>query len=172
MMERVLLLNGDYRPLGTLPIFRAVNLLIGDKARGIEGIEPARSLKTPNSVFVVPSVIVLQRYVNVPHRNRKWSRIGVMARDNYTCIFCLRSVAAGEIARKDLTIEHLRPRSKGGKSTWSNTATSCKSCNGRKANRTPNEAGMKMGWEPKTPRTNYWVASGNIPKPWKQYVNL
>lgn len=170
-MERVLLLNGDYRPLSSITIPKAVNLLISDKVDPVEGI--ARTLRTPSTMFDVPSVIVLKRYVNVPSRSKKWSRRGVLERDSFTCIFC--GVKAGDLVDgkrlhiRDFTIEHLLPVSRGGKSTWPNTACACESCNHAKADRTPHEAGMKLAWEPKTPRTNYWVVSGNFPKEWKKY---
>jgi 5-methylcytosine-specific restriction endonuclease McrA len=171
-MQRVLLLNGDYRPLSSITIQKAVNLLISEKVDPVEGV--ARSLRTPNTVFEVPSVIVLKRYVSVPARDKKWSRRGVLERDNFTCIFC--KVQAGQQRNRtrnwrprDFTIEHLLPVSRGGKSTWSNTACACESCNHKKADRTPHEAAMKMKWEPKTPRTNYWVVSGTFPVEWKKY---
>lgn len=170
-MDRVLLLNGDYRPLGTKSIEKAVGLLIRGRAYGVAGVPPARRLRTPNTVFEVPSVIVLQRFINVPSRTKKWSRSGVFERDNYTCIFCGRSRAANGMGYKDFTIEHIAPKSRGGKSTWSNTACACYDCNHRKADRYPHEAGMSLLWEPKTPRTNYWKASGNIPVEWKYWLN-
>jgi 5-methylcytosine-specific restriction endonuclease McrA len=173
-MERVLLLNGNYRPLCSITVPKAVNLLISDKVDPVEGV--ARTLRTPNTIFEVPSVIVLKRFVNVPVRDKKWSRRGVLERDNYTCVFCearvgqLRDDESGRRWRpRDFTIEHLRPVSRGGQSTWSNTACACEPCNHTKADRMPHEAGLKLQWEPKTPRTNYWVASGSFPVEWKKY---
>lgn len=171
-MERVLLLNGDYRPLTSITIQKAVNLLISDKVDGVEGV--ARTLRTPNTIFEVPSVLVLKRFINVPARDKKWSRRGVLERDSLTCIFCGAQAGnkkpdGGKWRIRDFTIEHLTPVSRGGKSTWSNTACACEDCNHRKADRMPHEAGMKLRWEPKTPRTNYWVVSGSYPVEWKKY---
>ena len=59
------------------------------------------------------------------------------------------------------------PVSRGGRSTWGNTVTACARCNQRKADRMPHEAGMKLWIEPKTPRTNYLLAAGDIPATWK-----
>lgn len=171
-MERVLLLNGDYRPLTSITIPKAVNLLISDKVDKVEGV--ARTLRTPNTIFEVPSVVVLKRFINVPSRDKKWSRRGVLERDSFTCIFC--GIKAGDTKSgkhkyqlRDFTIEHLRPVSRGGKSTWGNTACACEPCNLSKADRLPHEAGLKLRWEPKTPRTNYWVVSGSFPVEWKKY---
>lgn len=171
-MDRVLLLNGDYRPLCSITIPKAVNLLLADKVYPVEGV--ARILQTPRTKFEVPSVLVLKRFVNVPSRDKKWSRRGVLERDNYTCIFC--GVKAGQKRNRtrnwrprDFTIEHLNPVSRGGKSTWVNTACACSPCNHRKADRTAHEAGMKLLWSPRIPRTNYWVVGGNFPVEWKKY---
>jgi len=177
-MDRVLLLNGDYKPLAQVTIPRAANLLIADKVSPVEGI--ARILRTPSTMFEIPSVIVLKRYVNVPMRDKKWSRRGVLERDSYTCIYC--GVHSGEPRptkhdrdRKwrvgDFTIEHIHPQIRGGKSTWPNTACACYVCNHRKSDRLYYECGMKLRWEPKTPRTNYWVFSGSFPIEWKKYID-
>jgi len=77
------------------------------------------------------------------------------------------------ITKTDLTVDHLVPRSRGGRDTWTNTACACYSCNHRKGDRLPEEAGMKMRWEPKTPRTSYLViAIGSGPDAWRQYVEM
>lgn len=176
-MDRVLLLNGDYRPLAQVTIPRAVNLIIAEKVDSVEGI--ARILRTPSREFEVPSVIRLKRFINVPMRDKKWSRRGVLERDNYTCIYC--SVRSGDLRPtkhnkerrwrvKDFTIDHITPVVRGGKSTWPNTACACYTCNHRKSDRPYYECGMYLQWEPKTPRTNYWVFSGNFPIEWKKYI--
>jgi 5-methylcytosine-specific restriction endonuclease McrA len=169
--KRVLLVNGDFRtPMGTLPIHRAVNLILGDKVYKAEGVEPACHLKTPNTVFEVPSVLILKRYINVPHRKKKWSRRGVLERDNYTCIYCGVTARDDGMRVEDFTIDHIIPTAQGGKGTWVNTACACYNCNHTKANRTPSESGFSLKWEPKTPRTNYWVASGEYPASWKFWL--
>lgn len=64
------------------------------------------------------------------------------------------------------------PSSRGGRNSWGNTACACAKCNHRKGNRTPHEAGMKLLWEPKTPRVDYLVASGELPEAWKFYLEV
>jgi 5-methylcytosine-specific restriction endonuclease McrA len=121
-------------------------------------------------------VLRLRRYVRVPQRGVRWSRSGVMRRDGYRCIYC--GIQAGEtrgsrVLYKDaFTIDHLIPRSRGGKNTWGNTACACPTCNQRKGDRTPHEAGMTLLWEPKTPRVDYLVASGSVPAAWKVYLEV
>ena len=101
----------------------------------------------------------------------------MLVRDNYTCIYCGvkpgMSVKDKIVSRADMTIDHILPRSRGGKDTWTNTASACSTCNHRKGDRMPNEVGLKLRWEPKTPRTSYLViALGTGPSAWKRYIEL
>ena len=174
MTTGVLLLNATYEPLRVIPVRRAVSLLMRGVAEGVEGV--AARLRTPSTVFEVPSVLRLRYYVNVPRRGAVWSRRGVVARDGYTCVYCGARVGERRrgriLARADFTVDHLIPRSRGGGNTWGNTACACRWCNGRKGDRTPHEAGMCLRWEPKTPRVNYLVVSGEVPAEWKVYLQL
>jgi len=174
MTTGVLLLNVTYEPLRVISTRRAVSLLMRGVAEGVEGV--VARLRTPSTVFEVPSVLRLRYYVNVPRRGATWSRRSVLARDGYTCVYC--GVRAGQrhhgriLTRADFGVDHLIPRSRGGGGTWGNTACACRWCNGRKGNRTPHEAGMHLRWEPKTPRVNYLVASGEMPAEWKVYLRV
>jgi len=173
---RVLLLNGStWEPLSVVSVPRAINLILAEKAVVIE--QSGNFLRTVSTRFPVPSVIALRTYVNVPRRRAHWSRKAVLVRDNYTCIYCGAkpgTVQRGKVmAKNDLTVDHILPRSRGGKDHWSNTACACYHCNHRKGNRLPNEAGMRLLWEPKTPRTSYLViAVGSGPAAWKQYIEI
>lgn len=176
LQGRVLLLNGStWEPLSIISIPRAINLLLSEKAVTVE--DSGKKLRTVNSEFPVPSVIALRRYVNVPRRRAHWSRRGVLVRDNYTCIYC--GLKPGEIQRGKLlskssfTVDHIVPKSRNGRDTWTNTACACESCNHRKGSRLPNEAGMRLLWEPKMPRTSYLViAVGSGPDVWKRYIEI
>ncbi len=176
MQGRVLLLNGSsWEPLSVISIPRAINLLISGKAVVVE--ETGRFLKTVRSQFQIPSVIALRTYINVPRRQAQWSRKGVLVRDNYICIYC--GIVPGEIlqskilSKSDMTVDHILPKSRGGKDVWTNTACACYVCNHRKGDRLPGEAGMKLMWEPRRPRTNYLVIEvGNGPDAWKKYIEF
>jgi 5-methylcytosine-specific restriction endonuclease McrA len=176
IMTNVLLLNASYEPLRIISVRRAVGLLMRGVAEGVAAAGVAARLRTPSTVFTVPSVLRLRYYVSVPQRGATWSRRGVLKRDGYTCIYCGAGVGERRngraIARADFTVEHLIPRSRGGRSTWGNTACACRWCNHRKADRTPHEAGMRLRWEPKTPRVNYVVASGDVPDEWRIYLRV
>src|SRR5215468_5257035 len=96
LQGRVLLLNGSsWEPLAVVSVPRAINLVLAGKAVIVE--ETGRFLRTVGESFPVPSVIALRTYINVPRRKAHWSRKGVLARDNYTCIFC--GVRPGEHVR-------------------------------------------------------------------------
>jgi 5-methylcytosine-specific restriction endonuclease McrA len=174
-MANVLLLNASYEPLKVLPATHALQLLVRGVVEPVSEVVAAR-FRSPSITLTVPSVIRLQRYVSVPRRNATWSKRGVLERDVFTCIYC--GVRAGDLrdgrtlAKGDLTIDHIVPRSRDGGNTWGNTACACKPCNHRKADRTPHEAGMRLRWEPKIPRVGYLVVSGNVPESWKLYLEM
>lgn len=174
LQSRVLLLNGStWEPLAVITVQRAINLLLAGKAVVIEQTD--LFLTTVRDKFPVPSVIALRTYINVPRRKAHWSRKGVLLRDNYVCIYCSArpgSVVKDKVLSKsDFTVDHILPRSRNGKDQWTNTACACYHCNHRKGDRLPHEAGMKLRWEPKTPRTSYLViAIGSGPDTWKRYI--
>lgn len=171
-MATVLLLNASYEPLSVIPYRRALSLML--RGRVDAATEANRAISTASSTMQIPTVLRLRRYVNVPRRGARWSRRGVLQRDGYRCVYC--GIRAGEkqrgnlLAKQDFTIDHLIPRSRGGRNTWGNTACACPGCNHRKGNRTPREAGMSLRWEPKLPRVGYLVASGKVPAEWKMYL--
>ena len=170
--RNVLLLNASFEPMRAITIKRAVSLMMKDVVEPVEGT--AANLRTPSTTFHVPSVIRLRRYVNVPRRNATWSRRGVIDRDGCRCAYC--GIGRGDrhrgrsLQRSDFTIDHVIPISRGGASSWVNTVCACYWCNHRKANKTPGEAGLALRWEPKTPRVNYLIASGDVPAAWKAYI--
>lgn len=173
-MTPTLLLNASYEPLTVVSLPRAIRLILKDK------VDPATEetilVQGGSNTMEIPTVLRLRRYVNVPRRGVRWSRRAVLQRDNYRCIYC--GVRLGEtrhnqlLTKADFTVDHLLPRSRGGRNSWSNTACACSACNNRKSNRTPHEAGLTLMWEPKIPRVNYVVASGDFPAAWKMYLKL
>lgn len=173
-MGHILLLNASYEPLAIISQQRAVSLLL--KGRVEAASEEAVEIRSVSSSFQIPSVIRLRRYVSVPRRGVRWSRRAVLQRDRYTCAYCATRPGNKQrgvfLTKHDFTVDHILPLSRGGKNTWGNTVCACPACNQRKANRTPHEANMKLLWEPKTPRVNYLVASGDVPASWKVYLQL
>lgn len=174
MATSVLLLNASYEPLAVIPHRRALSLLLRDCVDA--AAEESHTLRSTMRTIEIPTVLRLRRYINAPRRGVRWTRNGVLQRDLYRCIYC--GVAIGDvrrgkmIRREDMTLDHLLPKSRNGRNTWTNTACACSPCNQRKGNRTPHEAGMKLLWEPKRPRVHYLVASGDIPESWKIYLEI
>jgi 5-methylcytosine-specific restriction endonuclease McrA len=163
MPHQVLVLNATYEPINVCSVQRAVVLVLKRKAEVIE--RGARPLKTPGSSLVLPHVIRLAYYVRVPrHEGRKITRRAVFARDGYSCQYC------GSSAR--LTMDHVVPRSRGGKSSWENVVTSCAPCNHRKGNRLPAEAQMFPRTAPRPPAPEIFitVAAPRRPKSWEPYL--
>jgi len=174
IMNAILLLNASYEPLAVIPARRALSLLLRERVDTVT--EELVNVSTAAQELSIPTVLRLRRYVRAPQRGVRWSRRGIFQRDGYRCIYC--GIGAGEqqgnelITKRDFTLDHIMPKSRGGRNTWSNTACACPKCNQRKGDRTPHEAGMSMLWEPKKPRVDYLVASGEVPTAWKFYLEL
>ena len=131
----VLVLNQSYEALTVCRARRAVVLIFQGKAEMLEnGIGFIHSI---NETIPLPSVIRLARLIKRPRRKRKLTRFEIFNRDRYTCQYC------GQQTRQ-LTLDHVIPRYRGGQHTWENVVSACVACNRRKAGRTPQEAHMKL----------------------------
>ncbi|MEU7045094.1 HNH endonuclease [Streptomyces varsoviensis] len=134
-MRETLVLNASFEPLATVSLRRAVVLVLQDKAV-VEQAHPGLRVRAAAVELPVPRVIRLSRYVRVPFRRRApWSRRGVLVRDQHRCAYC---------GRRATTVDHVLPRSRGGGDTWLNTVAACAEDNHRKADRTPEQAGMRL----------------------------
>jgi 5-methylcytosine-specific restriction endonuclease McrA len=166
IVGQVLVLNATYEPLSVVSVKRAVVLLLKEKAELIEAAE-AR-LRAENFSIPRPLVIRLVYFVKIPRRmSLPVTRRTVLARDNFTCQYC------GDVPpRQKLTIDHVLPRSRGGKTTWENVVVACQRCNGRKGNRTPVEANMKLFTEPKRPQYLAVAAFASLEarRAWDKYM--
>ncbi len=162
----VLVLNASFAPLNVVSERRAIVLLIKDKAQLIEAREgriSSESLSLPR-----PTVIRLVAYVRVPYRFPfPVTRRGILARDGYACQYCGASTA-----RNELTIDHVVPRSHGGRRTWQNLVAACLRCNLRKGGRTPAQAGMQLRSTPCPPRyvAVAFVAISEGDERWRKYI--
>lgn len=132
-MTEVLVLNADLGPLHRVTMKHAVRMLFRQVAE-IHEANPDRLI----GVWPMPTVVRLVRYVVTKWRYTNgpaWSRQGVLHRDGRRCGYCL-----GEAT----TIDHIQPRSRGGRNTWKNTVSACYGCNQAKGHRTPAEARMTL----------------------------
>jgi 5-methylcytosine-specific restriction endonuclease McrA len=138
--RRVLLLNASYEPLGIISIPRALRLVWKDTAEVVE-LDGNRVLRSPRFVFPVPSVVRLIEYIDIRKRQGRTGnmRASIILRDRSRCQYCGVKGTAFE-----LTLDHIMPRSRGGRTEPENLCAACKACNQRKGDRTPEEARMPL----------------------------
>ena len=142
-MERCIVLNGDYTFLNTISWKRAVCLIIKGKTEVLKYSEKVLR-NTAGVVMRMPLVIRLIKVIRTIYRSHvPFSKRNVMVRDRYKCVYC----GSNEI----LTIDHVIPVSRGGKSNFENCVTACKPCNNKKDRRTPSEAKMFLRKQPYAP---------------------
>jgi 5-methylcytosine-specific restriction endonuclease McrA len=118
---------------------------------------------------VVPSVIRLHHYVRRPTQPAlTFSKKNILKRDGYTCQYCGRN--GGE----RMTIDHVIPRARGGRTVWDNVVSACRACNLRKGGRSPDEAGMRLLRRPSTPRSLFYfgILAQSAPpfSGWRKYL--
>lgn len=146
-MSRVLLLNSAYAPHKILGWEHAIVMIYTDKVDVIETTDEVIYRKG-DEVVMMPSVIRLKKPIDNMKRAVKFSRVNVFTRDNFRCCYC------GSPKRmSELNYDHVVPRHMGGRTVWENIVAACYPCNSRKANRTPEQAGMKLLRRPHKPRS-------------------
>jgi CRISPR/Cas system Type II protein with McrA/HNH and RuvC-like nuclease domain len=137
----VLVLNADYTPLNVTTYKRGFNLVNKGKA------EIVKSDDTPIlsgiKSYVRPVIIRLLNYIRYHTRTLRANRSRIYKRDGFECVYCGSS--------KNLTLDHVIPRSRGGTNEWTNLVTSCFKCNSKKGDKTPEEAKMKLKHQPFAP---------------------
>jgi 5-methylcytosine-specific restriction endonuclease McrA len=167
-MQQALLLDRNYVALSIVPLRKAVKLLVKGKAEPVCGTKACSIIKSVTGNFVVPTIIRL--LVVIPWRAHigivRFSRKNVISRDGGECQYC------GTKIGKHATIDHILPQSRGGKSDYINCVASCHDCNNKKADRTPEEAGMKLKQKPKKPTflSLYKSFLQNPPEEWCTYI--
>lgn len=161
-MRSALVLNATYEPLSVVSARRAICLVLCDKAEIV--VEDGTFVHSEKMSIGSPLIIRLRYVVKVPYqRNTNMSRRAVFARDEHRCGYC------GSHAD---SIDHVMPRSRGGKNVWENVIAACRDCNLRKRDRTPEEAGMRLLSIPRAPRELSWIAYAvsTVPEQWKPYL--
>lgn len=139
---RIILLNADMNPHQTIDLKKAANLLARDKAVIVEG-DPLRKF----GEWIYPKIMRLKEFIYLPwdkvHGPPRVSKRNILLRDGRKCAYCLAPAT---------TIDHVHPRSKGGRNTWQNLVAACLKCNHKKGNRTLEQAGMTLLWKPYVPK--------------------
>jgi 5-methylcytosine-specific restriction endonuclease McrA len=185
-MNKILVLNMDSSPVTVMSFERGFRLAYKGKADVVSHVEDdpincaikdedyltligecPTLLRENGKGFKRPTIVRLNKYVFIPFKKVTLSRFNIYRRDEYTCVYCP--------SKKDLTIDHVKPRSKGGKNSWENLVTCCSSCNTAKGNKPLKtyleESGQTMRHEPYRPTYMEFLSQyKNIHEDWKPYV--
>jgi 5-methylcytosine-specific restriction endonuclease McrA len=181
--QPTLVLNRSWQPVGVASVARALVMLWNDVARVVEpdeyrlyGWDEWVELTPPPGTPCIraarlrlraPEVIGLARYDRLPGQAVTFSRRNVAKRDHHSCQYC-----GSQPGWQDITIDHVIPRSQGGASSWTNCVAACVRCNGRKADRTPEQAGMTLRKRPTRPDWRPIYASHGERMPsWGKFLN-
>jgi 5-methylcytosine-specific restriction endonuclease McrA len=161
---KVLVLNNDFTPISVTDFARGFKLVYKGKAEILEHIEE-NPVVTDHKVYRRPTVIRLLKYVVLPFRKLKPTRGNIFRRDGMKCLYCN--------SEKNLTLDHVMPKSRGGNNTWENLATCCNKCNVTKDSKTPEEAGMKMRHRPFKPGYRYFIKNfSGVYDQWTTYLTV
>lgn len=127
---------------------------------------PHRMVRTVRQDFKMPSIIRLQSYISLPFKRVNLTRQNVFKRDRSRCVYCG--------SRDALTIDHVVPRSMGGRDAWDNLVTACQRCNARKGNMTVEQAGMNLHQAPFRPSFVMFLSNfgGDVHEDWKPYLYM
>lgn len=183
--SRALVLNRSYYPIGLCSLKDSFKLVCEDVADILDGDLNVYDFKTwcdleveegMDSVGLVskriraPRIIRLRDFNKVPERVVRFNKKNVYIRDQYVCQYCRQKLTAHR-----LSMDHVLPKSRGGKTTWNNIVASCMVCNSRKADKTPEEAGMKLHKQPTRP---HWkdihvrVPGQQMYKEWEAFADV
>ena len=162
---RALVLNFDYSPISVCTVEKAFLLIYLEKAEEVQDFEGV-FLCTVSQKFRTPAVVRLLRYVKLPYKSVELTRNNVFKRDGFECQYC----GSG----RDLTLDHVMPRSRGGTSNWKNLVTACKPCNAKKGDDTPTEAGLDLRQKPFKPSYIMFLRdfSGFDFEEWMPYLQM
>ena len=138
MRSPTLQLNRYFEPLRIIYARHALTLVTKGKAV----VVVPTSIRICPGVYL-PSVIRLVEYAKVPFKTPQATRKNIFTRDGYRCMYCGAHKGGSE-----LELEHVIPKSRGGKKSWENLVSACRKCNSRKNDRTPEEAGMPLIHKP------------------------
>ncbi|GIU83287.1 MAG: HNH endonuclease [Acidimicrobiales bacterium] len=159
---RALVLNATYEPISVVSARRAVVLVLAERAESVHG--SGKLMRSERISVEIPSVVRLLRYVNVPYgRRAALSRRAVFIRDGHRCQYC------GGPAE---SIDHVIPRSRGGRHVWENVVACCRTCNAKKRDQLPEQTGMRPLRPPRPPREACWILAqvDSVPREWFAYL--
>ncbi|MEZ4241455.1 MAG: HNH endonuclease [Myxococcota bacterium] len=165
---RVLLLDKSFRPMRAVNWRRAMLLDLSGRVEVLQYYD--RVVRTTRAQYPMPAVIRVPNWVERQPTSVALTRRNVLLRDGNRCVYC-GFVGLG----RDLTIDHVMPRSRGGRTAWENVVAACAPCNRRKGDRTPDEAGMRLGVPPHRPSAlqlgrRGMIVMGDPPAEWRDWL--
>lgn len=158
-MDKVLVLNSDYTPINVTTVVRGFLLVNKGKAEILKSYD--NPIIAGYQTYVRPLIIRLLNYVKYRISNLRINRSRLFKRDNHECVYCG--------SRKNLTIDHVLPKSRGGGNLWTNLVTCCSPCNRKKGDKTPEEANMKLSFKPYEPNLFSDVINPSISNIWNDF---
>jgi hypothetical protein len=167
--KRCLVIDSSWIPRAIISTERAFVISYKGNAEVVEEHPESFGLVNPDLDIGKPSIIRVYTYVKKDFHKVPLTRDNVFRRDNYECVYCPPGTSHN---RKDLTLDHVHPQSKGGKDSWNNLVTACKSCNHTKADLLVEELGLE---HPNPKRPHYLMllkSTGYVPEEWKPFLFL
>jgi len=161
-MDKVLVLNSDYTPINVTTVTRGFVLVSKGKAEILKSGE--NPIIAGYQTFVRPVIIRLLNYVRYRVKNLKINRNRIFKRDDHQCVYCG--------SKRNLTIDHVVPKSKGGNNTWANLVTCCSPCNRKKGDKTPEQANMKLQIRPYEPTLFSDIINPTISDIWSDFQKV
>ena len=140
--KRVLVLNQNYEPITVCSAKRAIIMIFLGKAEMVEKDDLV--IHSVSTSMSLPSVVRLGLYVLVPPRNVILSKRNIIKRDSHQCQYC-------GVREGPMTIDHVVPKSFGGRDSWENLVCACIECNNKKGHRTPEQSGLRLFRRPRKP---------------------
>jgi 5-methylcytosine-specific restriction endonuclease McrA len=183
----VLILNKSWIPIRVRSVRRVLNMIFREKAvivdasldhyptydwvawEKVEVSDGDIFIRTTSSLIKIPEVVVLSFYNKVPQYSVKLTKKNIFIRDGYECQY-----TGDRLDRKEADIDHVVPTSRGGKTEWTNLVVSSKRVNRLKADKTPEEAGLKLKKQPKKPTSRDLIIDPKItyPESWSKFMNI
>lgn len=162
--HKALVLNASWQPIETVSWQNAFKMILNGRAKAIDYYDAI--VRTPNDEFFIPAVLVLTEYNAVPKRTIIYSKRLVYERDKWKCQYCSK-----QLSSKTATIDHVLPRSRGGRSNFENCVASCEPCNSTKANKLLRNTRFKLLKRPKKPYLHPLQGKiGTMKEEWEPYI--
>jgi 5-methylcytosine-specific restriction endonuclease McrA len=155
-------LDASWRPIEIIPAEKGFSMVYSGRAQSVENYSHG-----PCARFLFPSVIVLKKYIQKKRITMSPTRKNIYWRDRYTCQYC-----SGQFKYKELSLDHVIPKSRGGARGWLNLVTCCHRCNQMKGSLTPSEASMRLIKDPHVPNVNIidFYHHIDVPKNWLNFI--